>query len=325
MKRFFFFFVCWAGLAGAVEKMASTKGLLVLDIEGKPQMERRGGSLGEKNTSTLNPKERLLGSLMITTDDKSSVLIELAPQTHVRIYPNSRIDLPLVRWETGELDQIILLQGRIRWFSEVPRSIDLKSDLFELKPPAGTFVFAYQPWLPQIEVMNFKGELLFSELNGEEIRNVKAGQKIVFTGRIEEGEIVYDLLLKGRRIPKGEMSQTTTISAEEEKFYSIEEENKRRAEKQKKMEIVNKPKPKRKGEICADPAGVFNECSWVCLNNPKKIDQHNGKCRAELPKVRCVRRRCNANGKWADTYELPTVNAAKLRCKAEPVLGACDY
>ena len=319
------FFLLWSSLSFGAEKSTSAKGLLVLDIEGKPQVERRGGAPGEKSTSTLNPKERLLGSFSITTDDKSSILLELAPQTLLRIYPNSRLDLPLVRWETGELDQIIFHQGRLRWSSESPRSIDLKSDLFELKPPAGTFVFIYQPWLPQVEVMSIKGELGFSELNGEEVRNLKAGQKISFTGHIEEGEIVYDLLLKGRRIPKGEMSAASAVSAEEEKFYSIEEENKRRSERLKKMEIVNKPKPKRKGEICTDPGGVFNECSWVCVNNPKKIDQHNGKCRADLAKVKCLRRRCNANGKWADPYELPTVNAAQLRCKAEPVLAACDY
>lgn len=324
MKFIILFLLC--SVCFGVEKNGtSAKGILVLDIEGKPQIERRGGAPSENKMSTLNPKERLLGSFVIKTDDKSTVLLELSAAATLRIYPNSIVDFPLVRWESGDLDQIIFQQGRIRWASETPSAITLKSDLFELKPPSGQFVFIYQPWLPQIEVMSLKGDISFSELNGEESHVLKTGQKMNFTGRIEEGEIVYDLLLKGRRIPKGEMSAVSSLSPLEEKFYSIEEENKARAERLKKQEIVKKPKIKRKGEICSDPGGLFNECSWVCVNNPTKYDLHKGKCRSDLSRVKCVRRRCNANGKWADRYELPTPSAAQLRCKAEPVLGPCDY
>lgn len=54
-------------------------------------------------------------------------------------------------------------------------------------------------------------------------------------------------------------------------------------------------------DICSEPAGKFNQCSWTCENNPKGETT----CRTDLPGTNCVRRVCNANGAWAAPMRLP--------------------
>jgi hypothetical protein len=73
-------------------------------------------------------------------------------------------------------------------------------------------------------------------------------------------------------------------------------------------------------EICAKPAGKVNQCSWKCENNP----QGEKVCRTDLPLVNCIRRMCNANGVWSDSFRLP----ASFGTSCEPdktVVGPCDY
>lgn len=72
------------------------------------------------------------------------------------------------------------------------------------------------------------------------------------------------------------------------------------------------------GALCSAPAAGFNQCSWSCEGNPKGSE----KCRTELKGVKCVRRLCRANGKWAE----PTVMAPSesSQCDARgPIVGDC--
>lgn len=72
--------------------------------------------------------------------------------------------------------------------------------------------------------------------------------------------------------------------------------------------------------ICTTPEAQFNQCSYECLNNPKNADH----CRTNLKNVKCVRRRCNANGKWAEETRLPASFYEK--CPANGiVVDRCDY
>lgn len=72
--------------------------------------------------------------------------------------------------------------------------------------------------------------------------------------------------------------------------------------------------------ICGAPTGYFNQCSYQCLNNPKKSDH----CKTELPTVKCVRKRCNANGTWAEESRLPAAEYEK--CPSNGItVDKCDY
>lgn len=72
--------------------------------------------------------------------------------------------------------------------------------------------------------------------------------------------------------------------------------------------------------ICNEPKAQLNQCYWKCENNPKG----EKRCRTDLPYVNCVRKLCNANGKWSDETRLPATFFDK--CEAQKTrVGACDY
>lgn len=75
-----------------------------------------------------------------------------------------------------------------------------------------------------------------------------------------------------------------------------------------------------KKSICNEPKGELNQCSWRCENNPK----NEKTCRADLPDVGCVRRRCNANGQWAEETRTPASNHEQCAPQGFKV-APCDY
>ena len=72
--------------------------------------------------------------------------------------------------------------------------------------------------------------------------------------------------------------------------------------------------------ICSAPKAELNQCSWTCQNNPK--GEKN--CRTDLSEVSCVRRRCNANGKWAEESRLPASSREQCQPTGQKV-APCDY
>ena len=72
-------------------------------------------------------------------------------------------------------------------------------------------------------------------------------------------------------------------------------------------------------EVCRSPSGQFNYCAWTCKGN-----QGSTKCRTGLPGVRCVRKRCNANGKWAEETRLPASFGGYCHGR-KAIVKPCDY
>jgi hypothetical protein len=87
------------------------------------------------------------------------------------------------------------------------------------------------------------------------------------------------------------------------------------------VDLASKDAVKEDGKaICATPKGDFNQCLWTCENNPAK----EKRCRTDLPNVNCVRKRCNANGRWAEETRLPA--AYYDMCDgSRATVKQCDY
>jgi len=312
----------FAKKAKAPLPMARKKGgAQVLAVSGKPQIIRYKEGVDHPKVSTLTKSELFRGPLTVRTDANSEVELELQPQVQIKIYPESEIVFPLIRWETGELGEMILKKGRVRWDSAIGSKIMIKSDLYEATPGKGTYLISYNPLTPQVEVMSLDGEIDFQELFGEESLKLKSGEKAHFLGQMEDGVIAYDLLLQGRKIPKGQKSQVIPITKEDLDRYSLAEEKKQAEVARKKaIALAASKSPARKGEICKRPAGLFNECSWVCEKNPKE----QSRCRMDLAQVQCVRFRCNANGQWAERTVIEKGMGEKI-CRLSAVVQKCDY
>lgn len=237
-----------------------------------------------------------------------------------RVLKNSKVVLPVVNWESGQVPVVLLEKGELQWNQSGAGSynIALRSGLFEFIVPEGDFVFAFDPAKAWAGVKVLKGQIVFSGLNAEDEVVVKEGFQGGFQGRIEEGQIAYDILLKGKKIAKGLLTPLTPIPAEElaAPAKSRAAAHKRQKDLEQKKQQALKQAQKG-GAICKNPWGKFNECSYTCEGNPKGAKE----CLLEKG-ASCVRRRCNANGEWAEALKLDPQNNSTT-CESSVRVGAC--
>ena len=295
--------------AGALSATAAPKYPAVLEWQGGVSLTGKDGKKVQ-----VKGKVALQEQALLETSDEGSVRVVIDAERSFIVLPHSAVFLPTISWEGGEAPLIVLKFGSLRWQQaskdKVAYNAALSSDLFQFIPPIGDFVFEMNPAKAYAEVKVLKGSIEFSALNGDESAQVKAGQQVGFQGMLEGKDIAYDVLLQGRKIPRGRLTPVTAISAKEMASFDGAEK------KQKKAESLRKSKAQaaleaegKSGAICAKPAGRFNECVWQWVGKP------GGSCQ---------RRRCNANGVWAEEV-LVDAQKAGTNCKAQPVVAPCDY
>lgn len=302
--------------AAATEKSAA-KTPVVISATGAASMMTARETSWRKALSGV----RLVEHAELKTGAASEIRLQLDPDRVLVLMPSTEIELPGIRWEGGECPVVILKRGRLRWTSkESSGTVSLKTGLFELSPGQGDFVFSYAPDSPRAEVWAFAGTVDFKASNAETSVKVSQGQKAWFQGVIEDGEIAADILLHGKRIPRGKLSEAEAMTGVEMAPYRDEEKKRKAAEtKRAKQAQKQKVEDAREGVICSAPKGKLNQCAWVCQGNPADSER----CHLERAGVRCVRKRCNANGAWAESTVLE--GSAASRCRRNPVVAACDY
>lgn len=239
--------------------------------------------------------------------------LKLDGERRIRFFEKSDVGIPNISWETGEASQVDLRRGRLRWMGPAS-DIKLITPLVELQPTDSDFILSYDDKTARTEIMVVKGAMEFRATNAEKTLKLHPGEKASFQGIFEEGEIAYDLLLKGRKIPRGKLSGVEKVSAAEMKPFLEEERLKKlailKAEQDRKARAAA---DRREGVICANPRARLNECAWT----PKG--------------GHCVRRRCNLNGQWAEETTVSAEEAKKcpsLAKKGDPqksFIADCDY
>lgn len=263
---------------------------------------------------------------LLETSLDGEVKVQLDEKRTMTLLGAGELAIPVISWESGEAPVIILKTGQLHWQQKLKDkaayNIALRSDLFEFITPPGDYVLSIDPSKAVAGVKMFEGSMEFSALNGEDSARVQSGQQVSFQGVIEGGEIAYDILLKGKKIPRGRLTAVTPLDLKELAKASEAEKLRQKKEKLEKERLAKaKALAAKEGAICQRPSGRFNECSWTCLNNPKKEKKA---CLVTTPGVSCVRHRCNANGEWAEETVLDAEKGGSL-CKAQVVVGPCDY
>ncbi len=250
----------------------------------------------------------------------SEITVELDENIKIVILSSSEVEFPGIRPEDGAVPLVELKSGRLRWTGlRLEADRILRSDFFSLNPGVGDFVFRSEKKPPQAEVQCLSGELDFSGTNAEDVAHVKKGQRAVFVGALEDGEVAYDLLLKGKKIPRGQLLPVQKVPESELRSYDEERLKMESAVRKEKARLAQLRLAEAKaGFVCVGPKGKFNDCAVLCEGNPRGAK----KCHLEQKGVHCVRRRCNANGLWAETTELSSEDAQAI-CQATPVVSAC--
>lgn len=274
----------------------------------------------------LVKKQVLHEKAILETSIEGTVKVQLDENRSVLLQEDSELSIPVIGIETGESPVLFLKKGSLRWHQSVgtngPYNVAVRSDLFEFIVPAGDYILTINPTKALAGVQVFEGDFDFSALNGEESARVQSGEQVFFQGVLEDGEIAYDVLLKGKKIPRGRLTSVEAISRELIEKEKVEAQKRAVVvAKKKRMEKITHERLKQNDSICEQPAGKFNECAWVCVNNPKKEKKN---CLISAGKATCVRRRCNANGVWAEEVVLDAEKDGN-KCQVRPVVGACDY
>ena len=320
LKKTKLVFILLLTFAAGLSQAALPKTPQVVEFGGQVWVTGKDGKRTEVKSKIV-----LREKAVIETSLAGFVKVKLDDTRQFMVLGASEVSLPVIGLDRGEAPILILKSGSFRWQQTVekaPFNIAIRSDLFEFLAPPGDFIFTMEPGRAFAGVKVISGEMNFSALNGEESVPVKAGQQAGFQGVIEGKEIAYDVLLQGRKIPRGKLTAAVPLDSKDLSQFAEEAkireraENARIAQEKKKQESIRK-----EGKICSNPGARFNECSWVCVGNPKSEKK---KCLATQSGVSCVRSRCNANGDWADATPLDAEKASTF-CSAKPLVAPCDY
>ncbi len=271
----------------------------ILEIEGQVQ------DFSQVPTRNLKLKDRVLESFQAKVSQDGRILMDLYDGVALEGYAGSEFEMPNISWETRQISELQLLSGRIlieKTKIESP-TLKVKSPLFEFTMPAGEVALYFDAKKAFTEILVVQGELVFRALNADETVTLKKGQKVSFQGVIEDGEISYDLLLKGRKVPKGKLNSVQTMTAEDFQNFSFQQ-------RRSKNEVLRKKRMMQKQQslltsaknLCSSPKAQMNQCVW------------------KQEKGSCIRRRCTAGGLWKDSQIV-----GDLQCQVKKAVQVCDY
>lgn len=251
---------------------------------------------------------RLRGHVKIVFDDGNIVNIKPASEIVVEEYEHGKEKRALLN----------LIKGKVR--SKVKQKYNGETSYYRVQTKAavagvrGTdFVVEYDDGERSVtKISTIEGVVKFGGKNYEERVDIRGGQAASFIVAANDSDVFSEDEIS-EFVAKGYMTPVYDLSAAEL------EELKTRTE-------VGDPLANRKlasqpvDYICSSPQAKLNQCVWICQNNPKGSER----CRTDLPQVNCVRKRCNANGDWAEESRLP----ASFHTSCEPKghrVDECDY
>lgn len=271
----------------------------ILEIEGQVQ------DFSQVPTRNLKLKDRVLESFHAKISADGRILIDLYEGVALEGYASAEFEMPNISWETRQISELQLLNGRVlveKKQTENP-PLKVKSALFEFVMPVGEVALYFDAQKAYTEILVTEGELVFGALNADETVSLKKGQKVSFQGVIEDGEISYDLLLKGRKVPKGKLNSVQMMTSEDFQNFSFQQ-RRAKIENQRKLQLKKKEQSLQSVQknICTKPSAQMNQCVW------------------KQEKASCIRRRCTAGGLWKD----PQV-VGDLECQTKKTVQECDY
>lgn len=342
-NRFIFFMLfTLSGVAEAAKEYPR-----VSYIKGKVTAEGR-----DSQRRLLKQKEILNDKVNIFVESESVVCLELSKNAKLVLGPSTRVNIPFIDIETGRVTDLSLEQGRLRFHNESELDLNFSSLLFQQRLTGGDFVISFDPVVARASLEVLAGTASFAGLSNEESMQLASGESAVFQGNSIDGEIQYDVLLKGKKIARGQLLPKETITdklrdnleisfpltekamrakiapkkgAKASVAMSTETEAgaakkaKRRTKDGGSISVAGTVKSRRDPIlICRKPDGRFNQCAWVCEGNPRRAK----KCLVARPNVKCVRLRCAADGEWSDRFEYSTESSS---CGPIPRVADCDY
>jgi hypothetical protein len=302
----------------ALESVKNSIGIVVV-AQGATMVLRQGKSYAAKIGFKVYEKD------YIETGADGKIKIKFKDDNVINLVPNSKLTIEELQFDPAKENKktiLNLLYGKVR--SSVKQSYN-GENYYEVKTKTavagvrGTdFVVSYsEDDKVEAKVETISGKVELSDLKKKRKIHVPASTYASFvvekvtSGVFSENDIA-NFVAKGYLTPVFKMTQEELQRLEINTNFNQEEAGRG---------LAGTEVAKEDGKaICSAPKGDFNQCLWTCENNPDK----EKRCRTDLPNVNCLRKRCNANGKWAEETRLPA--AYFDMCEGhKPIVKACDY
>jgi hypothetical protein len=304
----FLMFYLGSVLPAAAESLASKPSQIKVKF---PFVSLKKGDVGFKNEDVKSGLKELVplttpnsAPLELRSGEDGQARLELDPNSSLILLENSEIQIPKIDSELGLVSEVFLVKGRIRidFKESAERSIAtlISRDAFK----DCEALFEYNPATAKLSVFVFTGALDFRGFEGERKVHVGPHQRAEFQGVLEEGAPAFDVLLKGRKVARGSLSEAQNIADPE--FALLEKSTEIQRPPPPKPPPKPKPKP---GQICVSPFAKLDECVWRWTPKTKE----------------CRRQRCAADGQWIDSFVYPADQGPCEVLQRQPKVGICDF
>lgn len=281
--------------------------------------------------TTKNAKGLFTKDFKLTTKGSEFVKLTINNDYELNIFDNSDLDFMLIRDEMSTKTETerelqaykitmnfgqVLIKRLDQGAKEitVPKDLRFESDFFQWdlidkKRSSLELMISLNPSIPQVRFCSARPEYTIKLYDHEKEVTLKSFEEITFVGVLEKERVAYDLLLRGKKIPKGSWDKPKACSfselIEKESAFKLQQEQRRREELalsdvRRKQKLENDAR-----FLCHEPYGQFDDCWW--------------KYESQI----CVRYRCNADGKWASRTEL-TRNQFNM-CDSKKPVTKCNY
>ena len=271
----------------------------------------------------ISKGQRLHESDTLETEKSSSVKVRFDDGNVFNLSEESKLKIERVRHLSVEKKRqtiLNLIKGKVR--SKVLKKYKNAGSFYRVKTRSavagvrGTdFVVSFMQGRKEVTtVQTLTGAVQLMDKNHDQKRVVESQTKASFVIAANSSDVFEDNEIEDF-IKKGYMTPVYKMSAAE---ISELDWSTRVLEKAARAVASSKNK---KSSLCQGPAAEMDQCSWTCENNKSG----GNTCRTDLPGVKCVRRRCNANGKWAEEFRVPASLHGNCSGGRQPVIGKCDY
>lgn len=255
---------------------------------------------GKKNVIAKEAVIRETDSVVAEAD--SGAVVEFEGGNKLHVHPNTEVKVKEFKDPKDPKSRKSLLElvrGKIR--NQVEQKYNGKTSKYEVQTKAavagvrGTdFVMEFNEGAElETRVETLEGSVRFSGLNASEAHELGRGEGAAFVvANDKTNKDMSEFIEKGRLMPK----------------YKIPAEKLRDLEYDSRVDVARRKKSAGSTdiEICDKPKAFLNQCAW------QKVGAD------------CIRRRCNANGQWAEDTKI-SPKAADACPASGFTVKDCDY
>lgn len=270
-----------------VGKVKVIKGsVAILDAEGKKVLLKEAGDIRETDT--------------LVAEADGAAVVEFQGGNKMHVHPDTAVEVKDFKNQDQPNARKVflnLVRGKIR--NQVKQKYNGKTSSYQVKTQAavagvrGTdFIVEHSSGdMLETRVESLDGRVTLGDLAQKELRQIKRGEGATYT--------ISAAALKA----KSGAAEFVEGGGKLSPVYTISPEKLRELEMDSRVDVARAPKPKKvaEKEICSSPKGFFNQCSWKNAGG------------------KCLRQRCNANGKWSEDTVVPAVGGCPVG------VAPCDY